>query len=380
MRTEKFYRFQMLAVVLMASLNSFAQTVVKINDINYMLHDENNEAAVYREGSNDVIKSKLDISGDVKIPESVTYKSVTYKVTSIGVDAFYGCTGMTSVTIPNTIVSIGANAFEGCSGLSSICIPASVENIGDIVLGKCSSLKSIVVDKDNKVYDSRNDCNALIETSTNILIAGCGSTVIPDGVERIKDNAFSGNNTLTSIVIPNSVSKIGVYAFANCENLMSVTLPENLKILEDGVFSGCTSLVSVSLPETLTTIRGYAFYCSGLKSIAIPAKVSYIGESVFQGCENLTSVTNMATVPQTIYYRTFTTFGDLIVPSGSEEAYRNAPIWKGFATLNGEPLATGIDELQVSNDKSPIYNLSGKRLDRTQKGVNIINGKKYILK
>ena len=88
----------------------------------------------------------------------------------------------------------------------------------------------------------------------------------------------------------------------------------------------------------------------------------------------------MATVPQTIYYRTFTTFGDLIVPSGSEEAYRNAPIWKGFATLNGEPLATGIDELQVSNDKSPVYNLSGKRLEQASKGVNIINGKKYILK
>ena len=370
----------MLAMTLVMSATSYAASYVeaKIGNIYYFLNSENKNASVASEFDFDK-NSKILYSGDVVIPETVTYDGATYKVTGIKSSAFNACEGLTSVTIPNTVTEIADNAFSYCTNLKSLHIPASVAKIGDMAFAY-TGLNSVTVDKDNKFYDSRNDCNAVIETATNTLVIGSDKTVIPDGVTKIATAAFSSCQELQTVVIPNSVKRIGKNAFSGCVSLASVTLPEGLDEIEAYTFANCGALTSIVLPSSLTSIGEFAFCYSGLKSIIIPASVWNIEARAFDGCRNLATVENKAVVPQTIYDGTFSAFKKLIVPEESADAYRKSPIWSNFAYVNG--VATGIDDLLSPNTyhPSPIYNLSGKRLYKTFKGVNIINGKKYISK
>ena len=148
-----------------------------------------------------------DTSGDLIIPASVN----DYRVVEIGRWAFSRCTGLTSVTIPSSVTAIGYCAFSGCTGLTSIEIPNSVTSIKDRAFSGCSSLTSIVVSIDNSIYDSRNDCNAIINSNTNELIVGCNNTIIPNSVTSIGDYAFYRCSGLKTISIPNSVTSIGEY-------------------------------------------------------------------------------------------------------------------------------------------------------------------------
>ena len=368
-------KFMVLVAALVVSVCSSAQ---EVNGITYQFDKDKKEAMVvakYIQGQ------AVPYKGAVNIPESVTYGGVTYKVTSISNSTFRGNSELTSVTIPNTVVSIGLQAFIDCSGLTSLTIPASVGSVGSQAFVGCSNLTSFVVDKDNKFFDSRDNCNALINTGANELLVGFNITVIPNTVTKIGTGAFS-TSEITSIVIPNSVTSIAPQAFCCCENLKSVTLSDNLKTIGHDAFSDCISLESIKLPSSLTKIDEYAFEgCQSLKEITLPAKLQFINEGAFSGCSSLTSVTNLATTPLSIYYRTFTTFGNLYVPEGSEEAYRNKPIWKDF-TIVGASEETGIDDFTSLNTQppTPIFDLSGKRLRTASKGVNIINGKKYVVK
>lgn len=144
-------------------------------------------------------------------------------VTSIDGGTFEEISGVTSITIPNSVTSIGNEAFMECSDLTTITIPRSVTSIGYGILIACGTLSSIVVESNNMVYDSRNNCNAIIETATNTLIMGCNNTVIPDNVTQINREAFNGLSGLSTITIPNSVTSIGKYAFFYCRNLNSIT-------------------------------------------------------------------------------------------------------------------------------------------------------------
>ena len=191
--------------------------------------------------------SSNDYKGAVVIPSSVHYNSKDYSVTSIDEDAFNMCSGLTSITIPSSVTSIDENAFSGCSSLTTITIPSSVTSIGDYAFSGCTGLTSITipnsvqtlgnnivsgciglnsinVDAGNSIYDSRGNCNAIILTATNTLIAGCKSTVIPNTVTSIGFEAFYFCSSLTTITIPNSVLTIGNNAFHGCSGLTSVKL------------------------------------------------------------------------------------------------------------------------------------------------------------
>jgi len=182
-------------------------------------------------------------------------------VTIIGNNAFMGCNGLTSIVIPNNVISISQAAFNGCNGLASVIIGNGVTSIGENAFTNCSNLTSITVDSNNATYDSRNNCNAIIETATNTLIVGCKNTVIPDSIENISKAAFQGRGNLTSIVIPNSITSIGSYAFTNCTNLTNVTIGSGVTNIDSYAFQYCSSLTSIiSNAMTAPTIQSDTFF------------------------------------------------------------------------------------------------------------------------
>ena len=242
----------------------------------------------------------------IAIPESVTsidgfafygcsgLTSVTIpeSVTSIDYGAFWGCRSLTAITIPNGVTRIGNFAFLNCVGLTSITIPESVTSIGVGIFESCDGLTSIVVESENAVYDSRDNCNAIIELSTNRLIAGCKNTNIPGSVTTIGRYAFSVCSGLTSITIPNSVTSIDDFAFWECDGLTSITIPESVTRIGIQSFRYCRSLKSVTIGNGVTSIGICAFgECKNLTSLNIPSSVTSIDDSAFYGCSCLTSVT-----------------------------------------------------------------------------------------
>lgn len=191
-------------------------------------------------------------------------------VTAIGNYAFDGCS-FSSITIPDSVVSIGCYAFRYNSHLQSIVISSGITSIGDSVLGigivaGCTSLSSITVNSANTVYDSRDNCNAIIKTSTNSLIAGCLSTVIPTSVTVIDKQAFQ-SIPITSITIPNSVTEINSQAFSNSD-LINIVIPDSVTTLGNSIFYGCLSLSSVTIGSGVSSLSQNMFsYCSALNTI-----------------------------------------------------------------------------------------------------------------
>ena len=231
-------------------------------------------------------------AGTAKIISKLIYNGRAMKVVGIGSNAFSGCSSLTSVIIGSGVTRIGDAAFSGCTSLTSVTIPNSVTSIGLHAFSGCSSLTSIIVESGNTVYDSRNNCNAIIEKATNTLIAGCMNTVIPESVTSIGSDAFYGCSSLTSVTIPNSVTIIGYEAFCGCSGLTSITIPNSVTIIGDYAFSGCSSLTSITIPESVTSTGYRAFYdCSSLTSVTIPNSVTSIGGGAFSGCTSLTSIT-----------------------------------------------------------------------------------------
>ena len=229
------------------------------------------------------------------VPASI--KSVTVLGGEIKENAFYKCTRLTSIVIPDSITSIGGSAFYNCSGLTSIVIPDSVTSIGNYAFSSCSSLTSIIIPDGvtNIGWHEFEGCSSL------------KSIIIPDSVTRISGNAFGDCSGLTSIVIPDGVTSIGDYAFKGCSGLTSITIPDGVTSIDNGAFKGCSGLTSIIIPGGVTRIGDYAFErCSSLTSIIIPDGVTSIGYSAFKGCSSLKSII----IPDSVTRISSNAFGD----------------------------------------------------------------------
>ncbi|MCR5822109.1 MAG: leucine-rich repeat protein [Bacteroidales bacterium] len=235
-------------------------------------------------------------------------------VTHIGNYAFEGCTNLNSIIWGSSIASIGEMSFARCKGLTSITIPSTITSIGSRPFVLCTGLTSIIVESGNTVYDSRDNCNALIETATNKLIAGCRNTIIPNTVTEIDFEAFD-SQPLTSITIPESVITIGSYAFENCSSLQSVEIGSSVTNIYNGCFEGCSGLSSITIPSAVTSIYWDAFKgCTGLTTVVFNATncTTMCGTSnspqthlAFSGCPNLRTViigSNVTNIPSYAFY------------------------------------------------------------------------------
>ena len=271
----------------------------------------------------------------ISIPESVTdigelaflectglkTISIAEGVTNIGYLSFYGCSELTSITIPESVISIGNSAFCGCSKVSTLIIPKGVTNIAYAAFFKCD-LDTIKVAPENTVYDSRGDCNALIETNSSTLMIGCKNTVIPEDVTTIGDCAFYGCFSISSMTIPPSVTTIGNWAFGFCYGLTSIVIPENVDSIGANIVVECSNLSSITvdennryynsyghcnaiidnsgnliagcdstvIPSGVVNIDNSAFYGCGITTMVIPESVTRISSEAFRNCIELTTV------------------------------------------------------------------------------------------
>ena len=272
---------------------------------------------------------------------SLTSITIPNSVMSIGNYAFYKCKSLTSITIPNSVTSIGDYAFA-YSGLTSITIPNSVASIGNRAFENCPDLTSITVEKGNTKYDSRDNCNAIIETNTNKLIAGCKNTTIPNSVTSIGERAFEFCSSLTSITIPNSVTSIGRGAFYDCSSLTSITIPNSVTSIGESAFCDCFGLTSITIPNSVTSIGERTFEdCESLTSITIPNSVTSIGERAFCDCFGLTSITFNGSTPPEFGKDVFKYVSNSIsvyVPANNIEAYKSALGGLGLSDIKALPL------------------------------------------
>jgi hypothetical protein len=300
----------------------------------------------------EVIANTPNYSGNISIPISVDYLSNTYAVTAIGISAFNGCSGLTSVTIPNSVTTIGDYAFYFCSGLTSVTIPNSVTTIGNYAFNYCSGLTSINISNSvTTIGDGAFDSSGL--TSINIpnsvttmggyVFSRCynlTSATLSNSLTTISSGTFSSCYILTSVIIPNSVTTIGDSAFHGCEILPSIDIPNSVNIIGNYAFFQCLSLTSVIIPSSVTSIGGDAFtFCYALNSVTIPSSVTSIGDYAFSGCSVLNTVNCYIATPLVINANVFQSVNQaaciLNVPIGTQAAYGAAAVWQNFAPING---------------------------------------------
>ena len=343
LRTEyeqnMFKSMEIDGVLLDSLVTSYQFSTTGEHTVKYELYDET------KVGNNAPLFYNINALTSVSIPNSVT---------TIGTNAFNGCSGLTNVTIPNSVTTISSNAFIGCSGLTSVTIGNGVTTIGTNAFSGCTVLTNVTIDTTtvqewfkNNTYIQTVVLGDNVTSIDNNAFYGCTgltSVTIGNSVTEIGEYAFYGCTGLTSITIPNNVTSIDYCTFKNCSGLTSVTIGNSVTEIGEEAFSGCTSLTSVTIGNSVTTIGQYAFYgcsnltsvtipdsvttigdyvfceCTGLTNVTIGNSVTEIGEEVFKKCNSLTNITSLATTAPTIDSYTFHIInngGTLYVPTGS---------------------------------------------------------------
>ena len=326
-----------LSLAVLLSLPMLA-VEVEVDGINYDLVAKVKQATV-------IAKSSGKYSGEVVIPESVEHEGTAYSVTSIGVEAFSGCSGLTSVTIPNSVTSIGEDAFYECRGLTSVTIPNSVTSIGWAAFFNCDGLTSVTIP--NSVTS--------IGWFAFGYCSGLTSVTIGNSVTSIGDYAFLGCSGLTSVTIPNSVTSIGEYAFRDCSGLTSVTIGNSVTSIGHHAFFACSALTSVTIPNSVTSIWWDAFNgCSGLTSVTIGKSVRSIDEEAFRDCSELLDVYCYAEkVPSTesnAFDGSYPEYATLHVPDASVDSYKARAPWSSFGKIVG----LSGEETQMEKCVTPV--------------------------
>jgi hypothetical protein len=295
------------------------------------------------------LKKYNGAGGAVQIPQTATISVSSYTVTEIGEYAFSECSSLTSVKIPDLVTTIGGHAFENCSSLVSVTIGNKVTTIGEASFHQCSKLASVEIP--NSVTTIGNSAFA---SCSNLVTATIGSSVTTIG-----GYAFSGCSKLASVTIPDLVTTIGSYAFENCSSLVSATIGNRVTTIGDASFYNCSKLASVEIPNSVTTIGGLAFAdCSSLATVTIGNKVTTITDYAFRNCTGLRDVTVDWQTPLAITDNVFagvsTAAATLHVPTGKEDAYRAADVWKRF---------------RFAGDNTPSVAVSPYHLDFTAAGA-----------
>ncbi len=324
----KFCTVLFLTVFLNSTLSVFAGDYYycdfSVNGIFYkFIEGKSGEVAVsYEKLGTDIGRYYEDVNytnytGSITVPSTVTYNSVTYKVTAVTDHAFYEKSSVTSVTLPNTITSIGSWAFADCTGITWIKLPTSLKSIERGAFDGCIGLTSIN---------------------------------LPNGTEIIDDYAFYGCSGLKSITIPNSVTSISLEVFHGCTGLTSITIPSSVKSIGSCAFYGCYNLTSVSIPNSVTSIANSAFAgCSGLTSVKVNWKTPItIDNTVFSNRNNVT----------------------LYVPNGCRSAYNSANVWKEFKAIMEE-----VETTVITNLTNAIYvnATTGLKGNNTTLTINLKN-------
>lgn len=366
----KRYLFLTLAVLL-CTLSASAYDFM-VDSIAYFKNDD---------GKSVRVASGVDYKGDIVIPENVTYDGVTYSVTSIGENAFSGCTGLASVTIPNTVSFIGGDAFSRCWGLTSVTIPNSVTKIGDRAFFYCTGLTSITIP--NSVIEigfaAFCGCAGLASVSIPNTVSFIGDVAFeetpwynnqPDGVFYIGDVAYKfkgGMASGTAIYIKEGTVSISPGAFRGCTGLTSVTIPNSVAEIGFDTFQGCTGLPSMTIPNSVTSIGNCAFKgCTGLTSVTIGTSVTSIGEGAFSECTNLKKVYSLNPVPPVIKEYTFSFYdADLFVPQRCLSAYKSAKVWSKFSNIKEFQVTVKAESISLNKQSANL--MIGDTLSLTAK-------------